>query len=81
MKAIRPTTYQSVDEVEDVYKPVASKTPKQLYDTVRERETANELLSERDWNENVSADLTRLRTHIEPLQTLHKVANRKSLRR
>jgi hypothetical protein len=81
MKAIRPTTYQTVEEVEEVNKPMASKTPKQLYDTIRERETANELLSERDWNENVSADLTRLRTHIEPLQTVHKVADRKSIRR
>ena len=53
----------------------------QLYDTIRERETANELSPDRDWNKNVSADLTRLRTHIESLETVHKVANRKSLRR
>lgn len=62
-------------------KPVASRTPKQFYDTIRERETANELSPERDWNENVRSDLARLRTHIEPPQAIHKVANRKSLRR
>jgi hypothetical protein len=64
-----------------VNKPIASKTPKQVYDVVRERETAIELLPEGELKERVRGDLARLRARAETLQAVHKAANRKSLRR
>lgn len=62
-------------------KPIASKTPKQIYDRIRQRETAIELLPEGELKEKVRADLARLRALTEVLQSGHQVANRKSLRR
>jgi hypothetical protein len=64
-----------------VNKPIASKTPKQVYDVVCQRETAIELLPEGELKERVRGDLARLRARAETLQAVYKAANRKSLRR
>ena len=61
-------------------KPIDSKTPKQIYDLVRQREIALELLPDGDVKERVQSDLARLRAHAETLQLVQKGANRKSRR-
>ena len=51
-----------------------SKTPKQVYDLVHQREIAIELLPDGEVKEKVRVDLARLRMHAE---ALNKAAPRK----
>ena len=67
-------------EASRVNKPIASRTPKQVYDLVHQREIATELMSG-ELNERVRAGLARLRARAETPQGVHKAVNRKSLRR
>jgi hypothetical protein len=63
-----------------VNKPVPTKTPKQIYDLVQQREIALEVLPDGDVRENVQIDLARLRAHAETLLPVDKAATRKSRR-
>ena len=62
-------------------KPVASKTPKQIYDSVRQRESAIKLLPDGELKEKVRVDLARLRAYADTLQAVRKAASRKSSKR
>ncbi len=62
-------------------KPIASKTPKQIYDLVRQRESTIRLLPDGELKEKVRVDLARLRTYAETLHAVRKAASRKSFKR
>ena len=61
-------------------KPIPTKTPKQIYDLLQQREIALELLPDGDVKEKVQIDLARLRAHAETLLPVGKAAARKSRR-
>jgi len=63
-----------------VNKPIVSRTPKQVYDLVRQREISVALLPDGELKEKIYFDLDRLRTHAETLKSVHGVAKRKSCR-